>query len=101
MKLPMFQNEDQDLQLLQNKWASILNPVLANPLNSVLILKNVKLGSGVNSVDHLLQRKLEGWFIVRKRGSADIYDIQDTNQSSHLTLKLNSSAPVSVDLAVF
>ena len=99
--LPTFQNNDKDLQLLQNKWGAILNPVIANPLNSNNILKNVRLGSGVNTIDHLLQRPLQGWIIVRQRGPATFYDVQDSNQSPQLTLKLNSSASVSVDILVY
>lgn len=101
MQLPQFQNNDKDFQLMQNKWASILNPVIANPVNSNNILKNVKLGSGLNTIDHLLQRPLQGWIIVRQRGAATFYDQQDSNQSPQLTLKLNSSAAVSVDILVY
>jgi hypothetical protein len=100
--LPQFQGyDDETVQLLQNKWAGVLNPIIANPLNNVSILKNVKLTSGANSVAHLLQKPLTGWFIVRQRGPASVYDQQDNNQSPQLTLKLISSASVSVDLAVF
>jgi hypothetical protein len=104
MQLPNFQATD-DVQItfnqMQDKWSSILNPLLLNPLNNVSILKNVQLGSGLNSIPHLLSRNLKGWFIVRQRGPATFYDQQDSNQSPQLTLKLNSSAAVSVDLVVF
>lgn len=100
--LPQFQGyDDETVQLMQNKWAGILNPIITNPLNSANILKNIRLASGANTVDHLLQRPLQGWYIVRQRGPAAIYDQQDNNQSPQLTLKLNSSASVSVDIVVF
>lgn len=83
------------------KWASALNPLLANPVNSGSVLKNVQLSTGVNSIPHLLGVELQGWFIVRQRAAASIYDTQDQNQMPQLTLKLVSSAPVSVDLVVF
>lgn len=99
--LPQFQNDDKDLQLLQNKWAGILNPVIANPLNNASVLKNVQLTTGSNVINTLLSRPLQGWFIVRQRGPAAIYDTQDTNQTPKLTLTLVSDASVSVDIAVY
>lgn len=101
-QLPQFQGyDDEAVQLLQNKWAAILNPIISAPQNNSLILKNVQLSVGDNSIDHRLGRTLQGWKIVRQRAAASIYDKQDTNQTPQLTLKLNSSAAVSVDLEVF
>jgi predicted RNA binding protein YcfA (HicA-like mRNA interferase family) len=99
--LPQFQSNDKDFSLMQNAWATILNPVIALPINKGLILKNIALVTGSNKVNHRLGRKLQGWFLVRKRGSADIYDEQDSNQMPSLTLSLNSSADVTVDIFVF
>lgn len=102
MALPQFQSDDKDFQLMQNAWATQLNPVIANPLNNVNILKSVSLASGNNVVNHLLGRKLQGWFIVRMRSvAAAIYDTQDSNSSPSLTLQLNASAAVVVDIGVF
>lgn len=100
-QLPQFQNNDKDLQLLQNRWASILNPVLANPLNSNNLLKGIKLSAGVNTIDHLLQRPLVGWIVVGINAASSIFDVQANNQTPQLTLKLNSSAPCTVTLVVF
>lgn len=102
MALPQFQNDDKDLQLLQNAWATQLNPLLANPALKSLVLKGVSLASGSNTINHLLGRKLQGWSIVRQRGvAASVYDNQDSNQLPQLTLVLVSSAPVNVDILVF
>ena len=100
-KLPQFQSDDQVMRLMQNRWASIIDPVLAVPLNAGLLLKQVTLASGDNVVNHLLGRELQGWMLVRQRSAADIYDLQDDNKRPALTLLLNSSAPVVVDLWVF
>jgi hypothetical protein len=89
------------LPMLQVKWASILNPLLGNPSNNASVLKNVALVTGTNVVNTLLGRTLQGWSIVRQRGPASFYDMQDTNQSPSLTLVLVSSADVSVDILVF
>lgn len=69
---------------------------------SGLLLKNVDLLTGsVNIINHKLERKPNGWFIVRKRGTADVWDEQDGNNKPELTLLLNSSANVNVDLWIF
>lgn len=88
-------------EMMQTTWAQALDPVIANPLNSVLILKNQVLATGANVVNHKLGRKLEGWFLIRQRAAASIYDTQDTNQMPQLTLTLESSADVVVDIGVF
>jgi hypothetical protein len=101
MLLPQFKTDDQDLSLMQNRWASILNPLLSNPSLNSSILKNVSLSTGSNIIPHRLGRVLQGWRIVRQRASASIYDNQDNNQMPQFNLTLVSSAPVTVDLEVF
>lgn len=99
--LPNFQNNDRDFQLMQTAWSKQLNPLLKNPANNSIILKNVQLTSGLNSIDTKLGQKLTGWVIIRQRGAASIYDDQDNNPNPQLTLWLQSSASVSVDIEVF
>ncbi len=99
--LPQFQSDDRDFQLMQNAWGSQLNPLLARPQNQSNVLKNIVLAAGDNTVNHLLGKNLQGWKIVRQRASASIYDKQDTNQRPNLTLILNASGAVSIDLEVF
>jgi len=88
--------------MAQNKWASILNPLLKNPASNPSILQNISLASGANSINHKLGQPLQGWYIVRMQDAfAEIYDTQNSNQTPQLTLNLNASAPVVVDIAVF
>lgn len=101
MLLPQFQSDDTNFQLMQSKWASILNPIISSPANNSLILKNIHLAVGNNVIPHLLGRNLQGWKIVRQRGPASIYDNQDQQQLPQYMLTLVSSAAVSVDIEVF
>lgn len=101
MSLPLYQNAEENFHLMQTGWAQQLDPVISLPINSGITLKKILLTSGMNQVSHLLARKLQGWFIVRQRSSASVYDLQDANQTPALTLSLMSSANVSVDLFVF
>lgn len=86
---------------MQSQWATQLDPVINLPTNQGTILKDVALVNGTTLVNHLLGRKLQGWFIIRQRGPASVYDTQDNNQQQNLTLSLVSSAAVNVDLFVF
>lgn len=87
---------------MQTQWSKDLNPVLANALVNGRLVRNQMLGTGNNVVNHGLGRNLQGWFVTRLRGSfSQIYDTQDSNTMPSLTLNLNASAPVSVDLWVY
>ena len=99
--LPILQTQNQDMSLMQTRWASIIDPFLKRPSNQCLILKDVSLAVGSNVINHRLGRKLQGWRLVRKRAAAEIYDEQDDNQMPELTLILNSDSVVSIDLEVF
>lgn len=101
MSLPVFQTPDQVLTLLQTTWAKDLNALLAQPWLRGSVLQSIPLISGDNTINHLLSRKLQGWWLVRQRSSANVYDKQDTNPMPNKTLVLNSSAPVVVDILVF
>lgn len=99
-KLPQFPTADGELQLLQNRWAQIIDPVIALPQNSSVLLQNIILSSS-SVINHSLGRNLQGWQIVRQRGNADIYDTQDVNSIPDKTLQLVSSSGISVDLICF
>lgn len=86
---------------LQTNWASILNPIVDNPALKSIILKNISLIAGSNTINHKLGRKLQGYTLVRTRAASTIYDTQDDNQRPELTLLLTASAPVVVDILVF
>jgi hypothetical protein len=101
LSLSKWQTADRSFRMMQDSWASVLDPVISIPLNHGIILENVGLSSGFNAVNHKLSRDLQGWFIVRQRGPASIYDLQNGNPMPNKTLSLQSSASVSVDLFVF
>lgn len=90
-----------DLPQMQTKWATQLDPIISNPTVNNLILKNIRLSTGSNVINHKLGRVLQGWKPVRIRASATFYDTQDSNQTPQLTLVLVSSANVTIDLEVF
>lgn len=91
----------QPWEMAQTTWATQIDPIIANPTINNLVLKNVSLVAGSNTINHRLGRALQGWNSVRIRAAATLYDQQDTNQTPQLTLVLVASAPVVVDLVVF
>jgi hypothetical protein len=96
--LPIFLDPNRNFMMMQNKWSSDLNPLLANPLNEVLILKNIGLMSGTNVINHMLSKVQQGWFLTDIQGVATIYRSAPFN---NLTLTLHSSANVTVNIGVF
>lgn len=84
--------------LLQTQWASQINPVLSNVLVQGLLLENIALQSGDNTINTLLSRKQQGWFIVDQNAACSIYRSKPFNTQ---TLTLNASAPCMINLWVF
>lgn len=101
MSLPKFQSEDNAVNLMQSNWKADLDPLLRQPFSNGLIISNVPLTAGFNTIDHRLSRDLVGWIVTRQRGQATIYDLQDLNPLPAKTLQLMSSSGVNVDLFVF
>lgn len=99
--LAQVQSNDLKLEQIQAANRTASQGARNNPINSGTILTNVSLSSGDNTIPHKLSQKLQGWFIVRLRGAATIYDKQDSNKTPELNLVLNSSAAVVVDIFVF
>lgn len=100
MQLPFFQSSDQILNLLQTKWRSILNPLLANPISSVSILSDIKLNNGTTVIPHKLGRVQQGWFLVDIQGAVTEVPYRSM-PFNELTLTLISNAAVTVSIGVF
>lgn len=99
--LAKFSTDIQELELLQTSWSTDLNPLIRNAALNGILLPKVALVVGDNTINHKLGRKLQGWMIVRLRAASTIYDKQDVSSIPNLTLTLNASAAVVVDLYVF
>ena len=93
--------QDINLNRVQSNVSSALKRILLNPVLDFNIEKNVNLVIGDNVVNHRLSRPPLGWFVVRKRGPADLYDKQDSNTTPQTNIIINSDAVVSVDIYFF
>ncbi len=84
--------------LANPRWASILNPLISNPLNNASVLKNIQLKSGVNVVNHLLGQTQQGWYFTDIDAAITAYRSAPFN---NLTLTLTCSGPATVSIAVY
>lgn len=89
------------LNLFQTQLASALSPITNLPMCKSTILTNKALAAGANTIQTQLGYPLSGFYIIRQRAQADIWDSQDGNSDPSNTLILNSSAAVVVDLVIF
>lgn len=97
--LPIFKDDNQNLQLLQSKWKGIIDPILSNPILAGLQINSVTISSGHAAIiNHRLDRKQQGWFIVDQNAPANIARIQPLNDK---TLTLSSDAAVTVAVWVY
>lgn len=100
MSLPTFNTQDRSFALLQSRWSALLDPLLANPMSEGVFLKGVELVSGDNTVNHKLQRPIQGYLITDMVGGyAEIY--RKESSMPNLTMVLNASAPTTINLMVF
>lgn len=96
--LPIFQDENKNLMLLQTKWKQSIQPMLDNTLSQGLLLSNIDLIVGENVINHLLSRKQQGWILTDIDTVANIYKFGSFNDK---TLTLTSDTPCRVGIWVF
>jgi hypothetical protein len=89
--------QGQPLGLMQNQWASQLNPVIANQLVNGNPLTGILLSNGTTTVNHLLGRLPQGFIQTNKNGLGDYY-FKNINT---LTVQIVANAAITIDLWVF
>ena len=94
---------DPETESIQDMIENSFRSVESCPLVDGILLENIDLKEGDNTIDHKLGRALRGWMFTRQRLFSLIYDKQDENDSKDKTLILNSSTAqtVTVDVWVF
>lgn len=81
--------------LWQTKWKSALDPITANPLIDGILLQNVLLTNGANTINHKLQRNPKGWILVDTTAAISLWRTLPFNNLS-LNLFCNGDATVSL-----
>jgi hypothetical protein len=101
-KFKKLEIEDQLISRVQDNIETAINSLPTIAILQGRLVTGVSLSSSItNKISHKLDRNLIGWFIVRQKSSAIVWDTQDANTTPNLTLNLNCSANVVVDLWVF
>ncbi len=90
---------DRSVRALHDSLRALRDWIAGRPHVDSVELVGVELAVGTNSVPHALGRRLRGWIITERDAAADIYRVPGA--SPELTLMLESSAAVVVNLVVF
>lgn len=88
-----------ELSRLQEKLQEFFVPIIQCALIDGTLLQNIKLESGVNSIQHKLNRELQGYIIVRKSANEQVWEANRNLPNKFLNLQ--STGSVTVDLWVF
>lgn len=100
--LRKLESDNPELNKVQEYVQQSIAPITKSVIINGTLLKNIKLLTGqANNINHKLDRNISGFIIVRKRATADIWDEQDANELKKKTLRLQTSANVTVDIWVF
>jgi len=66
------------------------------------IIKDVELATGsANYIDHLLARKINGWWVAKRNADATVWEDESVTVDSTKQLVLQCSASVTIDLVVY
>ena len=72
--------------------ANTLDPIVAIPWMGGVLLEDVSLTSGANTIDHKLGREIRGWFVVRIQGATATYPVETASDSTSLSLTIGANA---------
>lgn len=89
----------KDLAKLQDNLEEFIKPLVLSSIIDGVLLKDLKLVSGLNAINHKLNRKPEGWIVVKSDANATFW--QSVSELEKQILNLNSSAAATVSLWVF
>lgn len=98
MALPIVQDANQNLMLMQRNWKSKLDPLFSGQFIHGNALTNVNLTVGTNSISHGLGYVQSGWVMTDINAPSTVYRMSAFNNK---TLILSSNAQVTISLWVF
>lgn len=101
-KVYRVQTNNREVNQLQQNIIASVNGLVDVPINQGNLVQSVALkAANTVFINHGLGRNLIGWFPVRVRAQATIWDAQDSNANASLTLALKTSADVTADIFCF
>lgn len=95
-------SDDKVVSKLQENVNNVLTPIIRSPIvDGVLVEECCLKPNAINEIEHKLDRKPLGFFIVRQRKDARIWDLQDSNPEPTKSFSLATSHEVVVDIWIF
>ena len=91
------QTSDDDLNKVQDALVSTLNPVFSAQILDGVLLSNVSLTSGSNTINNPLMRNVQGVIPVMKSAACDVY----VTSNGAKTLTLTATAACTASLWIF
>ncbi len=88
-----------DLNRVQDNIAVFANPITQLLLLDGVLIEDVDLTTSETKINHTLNRKPNGWIIVKKDAAQDVYESGSTVPDRFLSL--TASGNVTVSLWVF
>lgn len=99
--LTKLNTDSREQNQVQSNTEQALAPLVRNPLNNGVLLRDVVLAVGNNIIEHKMLRKPLGYIITSQSGVSNFYDNLSLDVETKLNFNLNSSAAVTVSLWVF
>lgn len=96
--LEKLKSGDNALDRLQDRWISILNPVLKNRALNGFLLENVAIAAAETAVPHQLDRTGVNWILVSPQADARVWQ---TKAADDRFVYLQASVAVTAALWVF
>lgn len=86
-------------ELANTRWAAVLNAVLKLPILDGVMLQDISLIANTPKVvNHLLQRKQQGWFLTDNTANTAVWRTKAFNDT---TITLEASANTTISVWVF
>jgi hypothetical protein len=113
IKLPLLNAQDPVMNRYQTLLQGALMPITNSPSAAAQqvfikdavsgnLTPNIPLLAGTTTVIPIgLSSSLQGWFLIRNKVQAIVWDNQDSNTTPSQTLLLNTSADTTIQLMVF
>lgn len=84
------------LELMQTRWATLLNPLLVNPIFNGLAINEIILDAGVpKAIQTNLGQVQVGWFITDQLSNSNIWRTEPLNDKT-LTLQADNDTTISL-----
>jgi hypothetical protein len=98
-KIPLLQIGDFKLDQMQKNIINPINDLFKIPFLDGVLLQDVTIKSGANTINHKLNRNYLGFIVTKQNADTNFWITDDSDKN--LFLKLNASSDCLIDVWVF